>query len=100
ECPDTLDHAEPCVLHDLVSDGTVGDVQSGDAIEARVIVVNEARERALVTSAERFDHAPIVACLDRLHRSPARSSHQLVFLVTTLMPRRATRRLTRNVWGP
>jgi hypothetical protein len=68
--PSTLDHAKPRVLHDLVSDGTVGDVESGDAAEARVIVVNEARKRAFVTSAERFDHGPIVGCVDLLHRSP------------------------------
>ncbi len=51
---------EPGVLHHLVRDGAIGDVEAGDAAEARVILVDEARERALVAATQRVDHAPIV----------------------------------------
>jgi hypothetical protein len=61
-CPGS---AEPGVLHHLVRDGAIGDVKAGDAAEARVIVVNEARKRDVVTTAQRFDHAPIVGRRDR-----------------------------------
>jgi hypothetical protein len=60
-----LYHAEPGVLHHLVRDGAIGDVKAGDAAEARMIVVNEARKRDFVTTAQRFDHAPIVGRRDR-----------------------------------
>jgi len=66
ERPNALDHAEPRVLDDLISDRTVGDVEPGDTTEAGVIVVSK---RAFVTLVKSFDHRPIIGCLDLLHRS-------------------------------
>ena len=60
ERPDPLNHPEPGVLHNLVRDSAIGDVEAGDSAEARVMLVDEARERALVASAQRVDHSPIV----------------------------------------
>jgi len=45
-------------LHNLVRDGAIGDVEAGDAAEARVMLVDEARERALVASAHSASITP------------------------------------------
>jgi hypothetical protein len=57
----------PGLLDHLVRDGAIGDVETGDAAQARVILVDEVSECALVTSAKGFDHAH-----DRQAPRPAR----------------------------
>src|SRR5713101_2157753 len=59
EGPYALDHAEPGVLHHLVRDSAIGDIEAGHAAEARVVLVDEARENRLVTLAKCLDHAQL-----------------------------------------
>jgi len=57
------------------SDGAIGDVETGDAAEARVMLVDETRKRVLVTSAKRLDHSPAASSsgLGVYHGSAAHS---------------------------
>ena len=44
----------------FVRDGPIRDGEAGDAAEARVMLIDQTRERAFVTPAERSDHARVV----------------------------------------
>src|SRR6266851_2233481 len=57
EGPYALDHAGPGVLHHLVRDSAIGDIEAGPTAEGRAVVVDEARERPLVTLAKCLHHA-------------------------------------------
>jgi hypothetical protein len=51
---------QPSTSREWISSGNraIGDVEAGDAAEARVILVDETRERALVAAAQRVDDVP------------------------------------------
>src|SRR5919198_3531618 len=84
---DPLQHADPGFLHDVLGDGSAGDVQEREAEHRRPVPLDEGEEGGLVASTERLERAGVLGAGRRVYgRAAPTKLSQLIGRTFTTSP--------------